>query len=116
MSDIPMAFILILYSVFYLKQIYVILKNYAAFMKKKSKISLIFGILVEDIDMKNQSKFVVLLTSLSRSLENLLLAWVLTCASDRSWLQLIVLNFWIEFKGMFFVYFKPYGKGTKKQK
>jgi hypothetical protein len=85
-------------------------------MNKKSKASRSFGLLVEDIEMKNQSKIVVLLTSFSQTLENLCLIWVLTRSYDRPWLQLIVINFWIEFKGIFFVYFKPYGKNSEKQK
>ena len=115
MEDILITFILILYLVFYCLQIYVILKNYAALKKKKSKATRGFGILVEDIDMKNQSKIVVLLTSLSASLENLCLTWVLVCAYDKPWLQLIVINFWIEFKGIFFIYFRPYRKDSEKQ-
>ena len=80
MSDVLMALILVMYLVFYFCQINLILNNYAALMKKESKASRMFGNFVKDINLKKQSKIVVLLTSFNGSIENLMLTWILTRA------------------------------------
>lgn len=66
--------------------------------------------------MKHLVKKVTLVTCCRDFIKNVSIGLILTQAYDKAWLQLILLNFLIEFDAIFVFYFTPYGKYEKRQK
>lgn len=87
-------------------------KNYEKLKDEKSQSSLLYGKFVDELQLEKIPKDVALKAACREFIKRIALVLILTRASSMSWLQIMSMNFLIEFDGIFIIFYHPYGKRT----